>query len=272
MIRKCVIAMFMLLSCYSTISAQFKDCPDQIAKALEAVSKLCDGIGRNEVCYGNSQVVAEARPDVKNLLFEKPGQIEKFQRIQSLHFSGLDNKTGVWGIALMSLQANIANTLPGQNVKILIFGAVQIQGDAKADKSIHSLYFQSALNTTSCNDAPPNGILVQTPEGVKKVQFSVNDVQIELGSTIFMQAQPTTATTPGQYTISVLEGHALLTAAGQTLYVPAGAEGIVPLDTQGRASGTPVLGYYRDSEVAHLPVSVLPKSIQITPSVVDAIG
>ncbi len=272
MIRKFFLSLFFLLMLYSTTSAQFKDCPDEIAKALDTASSLCSSIKRNEVCYGNSQVVAKPRPDVKNFLFEKPGQIEKFSRIKSLEFSGLDIKTGVWGIAMMALQANLPNTLPGQNVMFLIFGDVQIQGDAQATKSVRSFYFQSTVSTLSCHDAPPNGLLVQTPEGARKVTFSVNDINVELGSTVFMQAQPATATTAGQYTIFVLEGHALLQVAGQTLYVPAGAGGTVPLDTQGKANGVPVLTFFHDSDVAYLPISKLPKSIQLTPSVLDSVG
>lgn len=185
----------------------------------------------------------------------------------------------------MKVQANIPDTLPGQNVTFVLFGDVQIQNaitDTTAPKQIgltttrslhlwekpssgeccvfdransklvadgrlsdnswlhghladgsegwfyagfvkssgdmsslavldpaaphiyhpmQAFYFQSGMGDRPCKQAPDSGILIQTPKGAGKIQLLADDVEIQLGSTAYVQAQAN-----GYMTIAIIEG------------------------------------------------------------------
>jgi hypothetical protein len=124
---------------------------------------------------------------------------------------------------------------------------------------MQAFYFQSGIGDAPCAEAPDSGILVQTPEGVSEIQFTVNDVNVVLGSTAYLQAQP-----GGDMTTSVVEGQATVTAGGATVTAPAGSFVTVPLDAQGRAAGTPSQPQpYDPAKMAVLPIRILPRAITI---------
>lgn len=124
---------------------------------------------------------------------------------------------------------------------------------------MQAFYFSTGIGTTSCTEAPPDGILVQTPQGAGKIELRANDVDIQLGSTAFLQAQP-----GENMTISVIEGEGVATADGVSVVIPAGAQVDVPLDDDLRASGPP--GDPRPYELETLealPVEMLPDVVAI---------
>ncbi len=107
--------------------AQDNTCPAIISDALEAVDALCNETGRNQVCYGNVMLTVEVQEGIEDAIFETPGDIVDVANIRSLALSPMDEAAGEWGVSLMKLQANLPNTLPGQNVTILLFGDVEIE-------------------------------------------------------------------------------------------------------------------------------------------------
>lgn len=124
---------------------------------------------------------------------------------------------------------------------------------------MQAFYFSSGIAQIGCEEAPQDGILIQTPKGVGKVDLRANDVAIQLGSTAYMQAQPS-----GNMTISVVEGAGQITAQGVSVDVPAGMFTTIPLDASLRASGAPTAPEpYDAAQVATLPISLLPDLITI---------
>lgn len=111
------------------VTAQDDDsaCPTIVEEALVAVSELCAETGRNEACYGNSTLLAVPQPGITDLRFENPGDITDVAKIASLNLSDLDEGVPEWGVAMMRLQANLPDTMPGQNVTFLLFGDVELQ-------------------------------------------------------------------------------------------------------------------------------------------------
>jgi hypothetical protein len=101
-------------------------CPAIIQTALQTVSEVCQGVGRNQACYGNLLMQIEPQPGVENLQFEQIGDVADVSDIQSLSLSGMDTATGAWGVALLRIQANLPGSLPGQNVTFLLFGEVEL--------------------------------------------------------------------------------------------------------------------------------------------------
>jgi hypothetical protein len=105
---------------------------------------------------------------------------------------------------------------------------------------LSAFYFSTGVaQGASCKDIPPGGMLIQNPTGYK-VRFRANGVDITLASTVILRAQPN-----GNMTISVLEGHAIVSAGSQQQTVPAMQEVSIPLgSTNGLdASGPPSAPY-----------------------------
>src|SRR5690606_35312981 len=119
---------FTLLTAVAVAQAPVNDvCTTIVRSALQAANSACAGTGRNQVCYGN--VLGEAIPaeGVSDLHFNDVGDIAPVTQIKALQLSPLNEAANQWGVALMQLQANLPDTLPGQNVTFLLFGDVTIE-------------------------------------------------------------------------------------------------------------------------------------------------
>ncbi len=125
---------------------------------------------------------------------------------------------------------------------------------------MQAFYFSSAVNDqTTFSGIPVNGLIIQTPHGVGEVQFLINEINIQLGSTVLIQAQA-----GDQMTVSTLEGHADIWAMGikQTAY--AGTLVNIPLTENLVASGSPSSPQpYDKRQMDSLPISTLPRLITI---------
>src|SRR5690606_10481517 len=142
--------------------------------ALQAADLACTETGRNQACYGNVLVDAEPSDTATDFVFNTTGDIVDLTDIQSLLLNGLDEVTEEWGVAILRVQANIPNSLPGQNVTFVLFGDVEIADASAEDQNpMQAFYFSSGIGESACNEAP-NGMLVQTPEGVTEVSMTMN--------------------------------------------------------------------------------------------------
>ncbi|MBK8034242.1 MAG: hypothetical protein IPK17_33055 [Chloroflexi bacterium] len=343
------VGLMLVVLCFATVAAQGDTCSDLVTQALTAVQAVCAETGRNQACYGNISIDATPREAVTDFTFEQQGDLVNVAAVQSLRLRALDVAENEWGIALMKLQADLPDTLPGQNVTFLMFGDVEIEnavdpsatvptvdvttasnvnirtlpstnggiagslasgevttangrneasdwlriripesdsfgwvyaplltvtGDVAALNVVDSLdaeipftpmqafYFRTGVAAdVGCTEAPPNGLLIQTPEGVGEINLRANDVDITLGSTAYLEAIP-----GDELSISVIEGQGEITAQGETVIVPAGASVGVPLDEDMRAAGAPEdLRPYDPAAFSNLPIQVLPRTIEVAP-------
>ncbi|MFN8376895.1 MAG: SH3 domain-containing protein [Anaerolineae bacterium] len=118
----------LLLLCISWSAALAQgDCPAIVSTALETVSDVCISVGRNQACYGNLRLRAAPQAGVEQFTFEQTGDLINLADLQTLQTTPLNIESGEWGIALLSLQANLPDTLPGQNVTLLAFGDVMLE-------------------------------------------------------------------------------------------------------------------------------------------------
>ena len=97
---------------------------------------------------------------------------------------------------------------------------------------MQAFYFQTGVGQQSCNSAPPNGILIQTPRGGPKVTMMVNDAKLTIGSSAFINSD-------SDMTISTFEGAVTVEAKGQQQIVPAGLQVTLPLGADKKVSGPP---------------------------------
>ena len=116
-----------LLSIPAGLLAQDSTCSTLIQQTLSATEASCEQTGRNQACYGHILLAAQAQTSISDLQFDTPGDIDDLVKIQSLKLSPMDVASGEWGVALMRVQANLPDTMPGQNVTLLLFGDVEIR-------------------------------------------------------------------------------------------------------------------------------------------------
>jgi hypothetical protein len=262
-----LVPVFILLA-FTTVlaqpAAQDTTCGVFVQQAMTQVESGCSGTGRNQACYGYVSLQATPREGVTNFQFTRQGDLANVADLSSVQLDPLNTEADTWGIVLMKLQASLPETLPGQNVTFLLFGDVEIRNavDPEADPTLQPMqafYLNTGITQTDCAAAPADGILIQTPEGVGKVHMRANGVDIQLGSTAFLRAQP-----EENLIIDVLEGESAVRSGGKTVIVPDGAEIEIPIDEDFQAEGEPGEPYAYELEfLEDLPIDVLPEEFII---------
>jgi LysM repeat protein len=255
--------LIVLLLCFASIPSQAQtdgDCPAIVVTALETVDEVCSDTARNEACYGHNALLMVPRAGVTEVAFEQPGDITGLEFIEILQLEEMDVSNNTWGVALLKMQANLPDTMPGQNVTFLLFGDVMVTNGVAAEddtlQPMQAFYFNTGIGDQQCNQAPESGILIQTPEGTETVQLTANGVDIELGSTAFLQS------TAEYMDIFLLENQAVVSASSVSELVPAGDFIRIPLGVDGKAIGPPQPAMpYEDKDFSALPLSLLPREI-----------
>lgn len=326
-------------------------CPALVENVINLLDSFCQDTARNQACLGHIQVDLALNPAAEPVRFEQQGDIVDLRAVDSLMVSPMDVIRGVWGVVLLRLQANLPDTLPGQNVTMLVFGDVVLEnaGGESASASyqataigtvnvrsgpgvgysvldvltvgqtvlasgrtaqgdwlriqhgdqtgwvtaafvvvssgrdllpvvdvsdtaeaaygpMQAFYFNSGISAAACAEAPDNGILIQTPEGVGMVELLVNEVRISLGSTAYLTASPSQT-----LTVRTLEGMAVVEALGVTRTAVEGTQVSVPLNEELRPAAPPETPEPLDLEaVRTLPVRTLPRPI-ILPQPVEGV-
>ncbi len=122
----------------STVPAQAQgvgaNCPTVVESALQSVQGVCNGLGRNESCYGFNRVDAlfwESRDD---LVFSAPSDRVPLIELRQIATAPLDVERNEWGVAALQLQSpDLPATLPGQAVMFLLMGDVSLESQVDPD-------------------------------------------------------------------------------------------------------------------------------------------
>jgi hypothetical protein len=333
----------LLIAAFQTVPAEL--CQQVIRTAMAATNSICNGLGRNEACYGNRILEATPQPGIPNFKFDNPGDIIDITGLESLRLSAMDMDNDLWGIALMRMQANIPNRMQTQNVTMVLFGDVEVRNQVRnphlaavrtrGDSNINvrrypdpeayvmttlqpteiaiadgrtedgrwlhvrmletgetgwvssntvdavgntdplrivdalsadfgpmqAFYLNTGENGANCQDAPENGVLIQTPEGVATVDLWINEVKIRLGSTAYIQARPNQ-----DMVIQMVEGATEVEALGVDQVAIAGTEITIAMNNQLQPQAPPSLPVAYDQQaVAAIPVAVLERPIEVAP-------
>src|SRR5687767_11050611 len=101
-------------------------CPALVEQALTDMGQNCDLLDRNSACYGYNRVDATFHESASDDFFSKPADRSQISNLQSIATAPLDVDQDFWGIAVMNVQANVPNTLPGQAVTFVLLGDVKV--------------------------------------------------------------------------------------------------------------------------------------------------
>ncbi len=170
------------------------ECPSVVMNALDNLEVHCDSVVRNEACYANRSLYVEPQPDINDFKFDSEGDIEGVGKILTLSMSALNEEENAWGVVLMRLQVNLPDTLPGENVMFILFGDVELVNAVDPAipnlKPMQAFYLRTGIGDAACSEAPESGLMIRTPENQGEITFSVNGVDVAVGSDVFLQAQP----------------------------------------------------------------------------------
>lgn len=257
---KTIILGFIALSVV-IVTAQ-ETCTAIVEDALLAVDDFCGQLGRNQACYGNFDLSAESQEDVAEFTFEESGDIVDVEDILTLQLSELNEELNTWGVAVMSLQADIPNTLPGQNVTFILFGDVFIENASTDEQSpMQAFYLRTGVGTVACEDAPESGLLIQSPDGVDEVTFNVNGVDVQIGSTVLFE---TVDDEDGELemVMSPIEGSLAVQFDDENFPAVEGTSLRLPLNSELLPDGRPGLPEtYDENRINPLPIAPLPRAI-----------
>jgi hypothetical protein len=188
-------------------------CQELINQAMHVSGNYCDHLGPNQVCYGNITIKADLLPDTQKR-FSKAGDIVDLQLVQSLSTAPLDLQKKEWGIAVFNIIANLPRSLPGEAVKMVVFGNTTLGNNGVED--IQSFYFFSELGQIVCDKVPFDGLMVSMPNGTG-IKLKIN------GSELMLMGDASFKAIKNQdMEVSLFSGTASITANGQTQYFGAG--------------------------------------------------
>lgn len=249
-----VVAFLLVVASY-TVLGQDEYCSDVIEVAVEIVNESCrESLSRNQICYGHTDVTVMLQDDVSDAVFDAPGDILAVQDVAQLTLERMNVAEEIWGIALMQVQANLPDTIPGQGVNVVIFGDVEIQSESP---TLESFVFKSGIGEIDCEELPDSGLMVQTTGGAANVSIEVNSVTIDLASTVFLNAIP-----EGDFTIAMLEGSATVTAEGESQAILAGQKVRVLMDADMNPTGAPSEPEPISGDLIYLPITLLTEPIE----------
>jgi len=232
-------------------------CDELVILATTTVGLACDGLGRNQVCYGNRQIDVEFIPN-STLTFNRSGDRVDLLELRTLSTFPFDSVTGDWGVAFLKAQANLPDALPGENVTFLLFGDATLEN---VTSDMRAVKLTSGITGTECDEAP-SGVLIQSPAG-QQVTMNINGADLTLGSTVFLSAKPNVS-----MKLSTIEGLAVITSMGETRIVPEGGEtgvllgGLDGLEPIGPPA--PLRGFTQ-IELPFLPLDLLDSELALPP-------
>lgn len=108
-------------------AAQPTSCGPLVTEALHAVDVNCTALGRNSVCYGFNRVDASFFTPASDDFFSTPSDRAPLTELASIQTAPLNVDSGQWGVAMMNVQANVPNTLPGQAVTFVLLGDARVE-------------------------------------------------------------------------------------------------------------------------------------------------
>jgi hypothetical protein len=136
----------------------------------------------------------------------------------------------------------------GQSVDTQAFGWVQaanvvadlnrlpnVNPNDQAASPMQAFYFRTGIGAPQCIEAPRDGMVVQTPRGAGRINFTVNGIDVGLGSTAYITSPLENENT----CVSLITGDAQLRSSDATVFLQPGQRSCVALDENGIADGPP---------------------------------
>lgn len=97
-------------------------CPAIVDEALTVIGDNCASLERNTACYGYHRVDSTFTAPRPPGFFSAPADRTDLLTLSTIQTYPLDMATGDFGVAVINVQANVPESLPGQGVIFLLLG------------------------------------------------------------------------------------------------------------------------------------------------------
>jgi hypothetical protein len=114
-----------------TVIAQ-QSCPAIVEQAFSQLGTNCADMSSNSICYGYDQLITEFAADA-NQQFERPADRAELTDLAMVDATPLNTTDETWGIAVMRVQANLPNMIPGQSAAFIMIGDVSMANMVSPD-------------------------------------------------------------------------------------------------------------------------------------------
>lgn len=119
--------------CIAATALAQAECPALIQDALSAIADNCAGLERNTACYGFDRVNAEFSAEYPADYFTQETDQAGLTDLTTIQTSPLDEDNEEFGAAVMNVQANVPNSIPGQGVIFLLLGETSVENAVAAE-------------------------------------------------------------------------------------------------------------------------------------------
>jgi hypothetical protein len=218
---KLILVTLVLLACTAVIAqAQSEACPVIVEEALEPIGDLCNPLDRNSACYGARLVESTARVEpLPADFFAAPGDQTELTQLREIHPQPLDEVEGTFGVAVLNVQANLPDTLPGQSVIFMLMGDALLTNEVPQNSSqespYQSFYFLPGVGRSNCYEAEPM-LTIQTPGNIN-VTLGFNGVETEFSPGTLLTITPTVCTIHRGHIVQGTGENAAVLRANQTV-------------------------------------------------------
>ena len=133
---------------------------------------------------------------------------------------------------------------------------------------MQAFYLSTGIGTPLCNEMPDNGMLVQTPKGVGEINLLVNEVEISMGSTVFLSAPRDDDGNDDEninaksMKVKTIEGAAIVKRDGDTTIATGGSQFEVMYDDDGEIKEITESIRLETDEIDDLPYELLDRDIE----------
>ncbi|PJF33733.1 MAG: hypothetical protein CUN57_01370, partial [Phototrophicales bacterium] len=133
---------------------------------------------------------------------------------------------------------------------------------------MQAFYLSTGIGAPLCNEMPDNGLLVQTPKGVGEINLLVNEVEISMGSTVFLSAprgdddNGNKKVNAKSMKVKTIEGAAIVKRDGDTTIATGGSQFEVIYDDDGEIEEITKSERLDVDEVDDLPYELLDREIE----------
>lgn len=249
-LRRGAAPLLLLCLSISAAAAQSITCPAFVEAAINLVGTTCGELGRNELCYGNNSIDAEFTTAAQ---FDLPGDRANLTDLSRLVTAPLLPDENIWGVAVLSVQADLPDALPGQNARFIVFGATEITPTSADgyEAPMQAFNFTTELTGIDCDEMPESGLLVQAPTNTT-VNFLINGIEVKVGSSAMLQMEA------DELVIDTIEGFVQVTSAGAT---EVAGEGLSVRARRGQRPTRAAINLAR--RIRRAPWRLLPRPVEV---------
>ena len=203
MLRLLLITVMTLFLGVGHVTAQDDDaCAVIVESVVERAVDSCASAGRNEACYGNGRLDATFWEPESDQSFLEPADRVPLSAIRALTAAPFNAVLSQWGVAILNVQANLPDTLPGQAVTFVLMGDVSVEnvvapdeaegvdsgsdqegnGDPNRFRAMQAIYFSTGIGQPECK-AAPDALFIRSPDS-HVIDLQINNINIVLGSSV----------------------------------------------------------------------------------------